>query len=505
MDVQQLLRDGITAAREGDKSRARTLLDEVVAQDPENEKGWFWLASVADSDEERMVYLGNVITINPDNERAQAILERLEARQAGETEKSGLDEEVMPGISRRVVIFGVAGIAIIVVVICGIFASVISNNNRAAAERQQTADAALALQRQTEAAVATVEAEATQAAILSSTTPTPLSQVTLPPTWTPAPSPTSSIQGTAEPLTSAIDSGLFSGRILAASGQDITQTGFVNIVSIPLDGSSIRTLFEGRAASPSMSPQGDRLVYTRASSAGQGIEMAWPGTSQQPRLLSQILGGRILAGQDDASFSPDGNSIAFSAKEPGSVNSDIFVLNLTALGSLESNQDVPPEIASQALRRLTDGVTNNTAPAWGDSTHLVYVADGRNVGGEVDLKLVDLAGTVTSITADGSVLIEDNPDLSPDGTRVVFEAYAPDNPTDVNIYIAPTAGGQALLLTESTRADVRPRFSPDGRYVVYSSERSGGGWEIYTVDVASYATYQVTVNNIYDVANAWIE
>jgi len=64
-DLQQLLRDAITAAREGDKERARILFEEIVAEDPQNEKAWFWLASVAETDEERRVYLGNVVQINP--------------------------------------------------------------------------------------------------------------------------------------------------------------------------------------------------------------------------------------------------------------------------------------------------------------------------------------------------------------------------------------------------------------------------------------------------------
>ena len=100
-DIRQLLNDGITAAREGDKERARVLFEEVVAQDPENEKGWFWLASVAATDEERIVYLGNVVQINPGNERAQVLLDRLEAKQDSRPH-SAMDEEIIPGVSRRI-------------------------------------------------------------------------------------------------------------------------------------------------------------------------------------------------------------------------------------------------------------------------------------------------------------------------------------------------------------------------------------------------------------------
>ena len=44
--------------------------------------------------------------------------------------------------------------------------------------------------------------------------------------------------------------------------------------------------------------------------------------------------------QDSGSFSWDGNSIAFSAREPGGVRRDVFVLSLQALGDL-SGLEVP--------------------------------------------------------------------------------------------------------------------------------------------------------------------
>jgi cytochrome c-type biogenesis protein CcmH/NrfG len=81
--TQQLLRDAITAAREGDKARARLLLEEIVEQDEQNEKAWYWLASVAETDEDRILYLNNVIAINPNNERARSVLDQIEDRHEG--------------------------------------------------------------------------------------------------------------------------------------------------------------------------------------------------------------------------------------------------------------------------------------------------------------------------------------------------------------------------------------------------------------------------------------
>ena len=86
---------------------------------------------------------------------------------------------------------------------------------------------------------------------------------------------------------------------------------------------------------------------------------------------------------------------------------------------------------------------------------------------------------------------------------VAFEATTADAPDDPDIYLVPVSGGTPIVVVDTPFADVRPRWSPDGRYLVYSSNRSGGSWEIYIVEVATYANYQVTVDNLYDMANDW--
>ncbi|MFN2271233.1 MAG: hypothetical protein ACK2US_10380 [Anaerolineae bacterium] len=72
LDVHSWLRDGIAAAKAGDKERARELLMRVIEQDERIEAAWLWLSGVADSDEDRLVCLENVVTLNPDNARARA-------------------------------------------------------------------------------------------------------------------------------------------------------------------------------------------------------------------------------------------------------------------------------------------------------------------------------------------------------------------------------------------------------------------------------------------------
>jgi twitching motility two-component system response regulator PilG len=68
--ANETLRQGIEAARAGNRTRARTLLLRLTETEPRNEDAWLWLASVSEYPEELMIFLGNVLDVNPGNERA---------------------------------------------------------------------------------------------------------------------------------------------------------------------------------------------------------------------------------------------------------------------------------------------------------------------------------------------------------------------------------------------------------------------------------------------------
>ncbi len=58
-------------------------------------------------------------------------------------------------------------------------------------------------------------------------------------------------------------------------------------------------------------------------------------------------------------------------------------------------------------------------------------------------------------------------DVSPDGQSIVFDLLG-------DLYTLPIAGGKASRLTSGISYDAQPRFSPDGKKVVFVSDRSGG-------------------------------
>ena len=71
-----------------------------------------------------------------------------------------------------------------------------------------------------------------------------------------------------------------------------------------------------------------------------------------------------------------------------------------------------------------------------------------------------------------------NLDVSPDGTRIVFDLLG-------DIYVMPIAGsgsGPATRIAGGPAFEMQPRFSPDGKRIAFSSDRDGL-WNIWTMDV----------------------
>jgi hypothetical protein len=81
MDVLQA---GISAAREGRRVEARTLLQQALQANPRSEQGWLWMSIVVESEAERRTCLERVLAINPYNQTAQAGLEKLSSGQGPE-------------------------------------------------------------------------------------------------------------------------------------------------------------------------------------------------------------------------------------------------------------------------------------------------------------------------------------------------------------------------------------------------------------------------------------
>lgn len=58
-------------------------------------------------------------------------------------------------------------------------------------------------------------------------------------------------------------------------------------------------------------------------------------------------------------------------------------------------------------------------------------------------------------------------DVSPDGHEIVFDLLG-------DIYTIPITGGEAKPLTSGIAWDMQPRYSPNGKYIAFTSDRAGG-------------------------------
>jgi Tol biopolymer transport system component/DNA-binding winged helix-turn-helix (wHTH) protein len=167
-------------------------------------------------------------------------------------------------------------------------------------------------------------------------------------------------------------------------------------------------------------------------------------------------------------FSPDGASIAFERILSENV-SDLYVVSRRGGDPI----------------RVTEDNADLLGFAWLDATHLVF---SSNRAGMFSLWTVASSGGAPTLLAGGGRKLK-HPTVSRTG-RVAYEAWE----YDMNLASAPLSAlkdAPAPLAPATDEWTFEPRFSPDGRRLVFVSTRSGS-YELWTASADGSAAARLT-------------
>ncbi|MGD8360397.1 MAG: peptidase S9 [Gemmatimonadota bacterium] len=160
-------------------------------------------------------------------------------------------------------------------------------------------------------------------------------------------------------------------------------------------------------------------------------------------------------------LSPDGSRLVYMSEK------DLFSFDLY-MSDAASGRETKKLSSSNADPHFDALRFTDSSGSWSwDGTRLAYVvfADGDN-----ELVLADAHGgeIQKTIAIEGMGAIQ-GPSWSPDGENIVFSGSV-GGITD--IYLYNISSGVDTKLTDDKNADFQPVYSPDGRYVAFSSDRS---------------------------------
>ncbi|MBV8057001.1 MAG: PD40 domain-containing protein [Deltaproteobacteria bacterium] len=141
---------------------------------------------------------------------------------------------------------------------------------------------------------------------------------------------------------------------------------------------------------------------------------------------------------------------------------------------------------------LSQGIERRIAPPLGMAVGGTLTPDGQIVGafareGHTNLYLLDQSGNQIRTLTDNSV-INVSPSICSDGSQLAFTSDRSGNP---QLYVMKMAGGGAQRLTYQGDYNTAPAFSPDCKKIAYES-RSSGIINIFVINIDGSGLRQLT-------------
>jgi len=204
---------------------------------------------------------------------------------------------------------------------------------------------------------------------------------------------------------------------------------------------------------PAWTPDGARLAYVSYRD-GNGEIYVMNADGSAPRRLTRHRGEDL-----SPAWSPDGTQIAFVSNRTGEF--EIYLMRADGKGV-------------RRLTRLARRGYGTFSPAWApDGSSLVFSAAGRTPENP-ELYSIRPNGTglerLTFTEGDSETLGDDGfPSWSPDGKTIVFTS---NRTGEGELWtIRPDGSGERRLAGLRGRDDWAPRYSPDGAWIAFESRR----------------------------------
>ena len=223
------------------------------------------------------------------------------------------------------------------------------------------------------------------------------------------------------------------------------------------------------ALSPHVSPDGTRIAYSGVSNGSWQILM-W-----SLELGRAVSFPRFGGTNQSPACSSDGRTLAFSSSMNG--HSDMYVI----------------DASGGSPRRLTNDKGPDVSPTWNPKTNAqIGFVSGRT--GLPQIYTMASDGTnVVRVTDQGYAV---SPSWSPNGQFLAFawvRHYGPGAPGASDIYLMDIASRQWVQLTHDGGRNDFPSWAPDGRHIVYQSNRTGRT-QLYMMLADGTQTKQLTTS-----------